>query len=40
MLSRDLGPLARSPSALSHPFFGWEGSPTDIDYGTKWVPLF
>ena len=26
-------------SALSHPFFGWEGSPTKIDY-RKRVPLF
>ena len=23
---------SRSPSALSHPFSGWEGSPTIIDY--------
>ena len=28
--------LTRSPSsALSHPFFGWEGSPTKIDYRKK-----
>ena len=27
---------SRSPSsALSHPFFGWEGSPTKIDYSKK-----
>ena len=28
--------FSRSPSsALSHPFFGWEGSPTQIDYRKK-----
>ena len=29
-----LGP----PGALSHPFFGWEGSPTQIDYQKKGYP--
>ena len=33
--------VPRSPScALSHPFFGWEGSPTNIDCRKKLVPLF
>ena len=32
-----LPPEARSPSALSHPFFGWEGSPK-IDRKSRWRP--
>ena len=29
---------ATPPGALSHPFFGWEGSPTKIDYRKSWYP--
>ena len=33
--------FARSPSsALSHPFSGWEGSPTKIDYTKQLVPTY
>ena len=32
------GPRARI--ALSHPFFGWEGSPTKIDVLKKLVPAY
>ena len=32
--------LNLDPSALSHPFFGWEGSPTKKNYRTKLAPLF
>ena len=32
---RLFGSTTRSPSALSHPLFGWEGFPTKIDYGGK-----
>ena len=32
-----LGPPARCP--LSHPFFGWEGSPTKIDHRKKGCQL-
>ena len=47
-LRGELGPshifhfLTRSPSsALSHPFFGWERSPTKIDYRKKeLVPMY
>ena len=32
-------PDPRSPSsALSRPFFGWEGSPTKIDHRKSWHP--
>ena len=33
---REMRSFSRSPSsALSHPFFGWEGFPTKIDYSKK-----
>ena len=35
-LDESSGTIPRPPSnALSHPFFGWEGSPTKIDYRKK-----
>ena len=33
-----LGPPARYP--IFKPFFGWEGSPTEIDYRKKLVPTY
>ena len=36
--SKYVVPKSPQPGALSHPFFGWEGSPTKIDYRRKGYP--